>query len=299
LEYNQSRPSCGLDEKGGIVNKKFHVIAFLALFVFLPTASKAAGLTIRLYSGGNYLQGGDLNGGLNGWTDYWKASYRESGYPNQAGSFNPVHLGFLGGGDLIFQLSPRFGIGLGAEYFEAAKSSTLTFQSTSSNLTWTIMGKASALPAKASLFYFIPLGRNVTLSVHGGIGYYWAQTRLESHLMSTAPVIDYLIDAKAKGLGYHGGLGLEWKLFPKVNFLIEAVGRYASLTGFEGETTIVDSGSWKGKLYYWEASNSYISKYDYIDLLAGAPGGTGLLLARDAKIDFSGICLRGGIVIRL
>jgi hypothetical protein len=103
------------------VNKKLHAAAVLALFVFLPMDAKAAGLTIRLYSGGNYLQGGDLNGGLNGWTDYWKASYRESGYPNQAGSFNPVHFGFLGGGDLIFQLSPRFGIGLGAEYFRGVE----------------------------------------------------------------------------------------------------------------------------------------------------------------------------------
>jgi hypothetical protein len=65
------------------VNKKLHAAAVLALFVFLPMDAKAAGLTIRLYSGGNYLQGGDLNGGLNGWTDYWKASYRESGYPNR------------------------------------------------------------------------------------------------------------------------------------------------------------------------------------------------------------------------
>jgi len=281
------------------VKKKLQAIALLSLFVFLPIAAKAAGLTIRLYGGGNYLRGGDLNGGLQGWTDYWKGSYRQSGYPDQAGSFNPVHFGFLGGGDLIFQLSPRFGIGLGAEYFGASKSSTLTFQSTNSNLTWTIAGKPSAVPVKASLFYFVPLGKNVTLSIHGGAGYYWAQTRLESNTVSTAPVIEYLIDAKAAGIGFHGGLGLEWKLFPKVNFLIEAVGRYASLTGFEGETTIVGSGSWKGKLYYWEATNSYLARYAYIDLLGGPPGGVAILSLREAKIDFSGICLRGGIVIRL
>jgi hypothetical protein len=282
------------------VNKKLHAAAaILALLVLIPITARAAGLTIRLYSGVNYLQGGDLNGGLQGWTDYWKGSYRQSGYPNQAGSFNPVHLGFLGGGDLIFQLSPRFGIGLGAEYFEASKSSTLTFQSTSSNLTWTIAGKPSAVPVKASLFYFVPLGKNVTLSIHGGAGYYWAQTRLESNTVSAAPVIEYLIDAKAAGVGFHGGFGLEWKLFPKVNFLVEAVGRYASLTGFEGETTIVGSGSWKGKLYYWEATNSYLARYAYIDLLGGPPSGAAILSLREAKIDFSGICLRGGIVIRL
>lgn len=77
------------------MNKKIRSgVLLLLLFVFLPKAMNAAVLTIRLYGGGTYLQGGDLNSGMKGWADYWKAYYKLQGYLQQTGSFVPVHLGF-------------------------------------------------------------------------------------------------------------------------------------------------------------------------------------------------------------
>jgi len=277
------------------MNKKIRsFVPLLLLFVFLPKALDASVLTIRLYGGGTYLQGGDINSGMKGWADYYKAYYGTYGYPQQTGSFAPVHLGFDAGGDIIFHLTTRFGIGLGAEYLMATKSSTLAFQSTASSFTMRFVGIPSAIPAKLSLFYFLPLGNRVRVSLHAGAGYYSASARLESHSS-----IDYIIDSSAKGIGYHGGLGLEWELFPKFCLLIEAAGRYASLSGFEGDVTMVGLGGWKGKLYYWGATASFLDKFNYIDLLIGAPGGTGFLFVREAKIDFSGFSLRAGFVIKL
>ena len=269
-------------------------ILLLFLLAFLPGTADASVLTIRLFGGGTYLQGGDLNGGIKGWADFYKAYYLYYGSPQQSGSFNPVHLGFNAGGDIIFNLSSRFGIGLGTEYLLATKSSTLTFQSPDTNLTMRFVGKPSAAQAKVGLFYFLPLGRNLTLNLHAGVGYYWAKGRLESHSS-----YDYIIDSDAKGIGYHGGLGLEWKLSSKLSLLIEGAGRYAVLSGFDGKVTMVGLGGWNGKLYYWGATRSYIENYNYIDLLIDAPGGTGITFVREAKIDFSGFSLRAGFVIRL
>ena len=92
---------------------------------------------------------------------------------------------------------------------------------------------------------------------------------------------------------------MEWELFPKFCLLIEAAGRYAVLSGFEGKVTMVGLGGWNGKLYYWGATASFLDKFNYIDLLLGAPEGTGFLFVREAKIDFGGFSLRAGFVIKL
>jgi hypothetical protein len=284
--------------EGGTVSKKIRpvLLFFLALTAF-PVASNA-GLSFRFYGGGAYLRGGDINDGMKGWTDYWKANYQQQGYPTQSGSFNPVNYGYTFGGDIIIHLTARLGIGLGAEFLQASKSSTLTFQSPSTTINWTIVGKPSAVPVKASLFYVLPLGSRAAISLHAGAGYYSANARMESHL-KTSSETSYLIDSSAKGVGYHAGLGLELKLFPKVFFLIEGAGRYVVLSGFEGNVTMLPEGGWKGKLYYWGASTSYLSRFNYIDLLAGAPNSTGYIFFREAKIDYSGFSLRAGFVIKL
>lgn len=269
-------------------------LTFLFLLLFGPLVMDAGPLKFRLFGSGNYIQGGDLNRGLQGWTDYWKANYNAQGYTQQTGSFNPVHQGFDVGGDVILLLSSHWGLGLGTEYIMATKSSTLTFQSATKEINWEILGKVEAVPAKLSLFYFIPVKDSLTIIFHAGVGYYSAKTRLESRSDS-----EYLIDANATGIGYHGGIGLEMKLFTGVYFFVEGAGRYASLSGFRGKVTITGDGGWDGKLYYWEAKHTYIDNFGYIDLLVGPPSGPAFKFVREAKIDFNGFSLRAGISIRL
>lgn len=277
------------------MNKRTLVgLALLFLLFVAPLAMEAGPLKFRIFGGGDYLQGGDLNRGLQGWTDYWKANYNAQGYTQQTGSFNPINLGLNIGGDVILLLSPHWGLGLGTEYIMATKSSALTFQSATKEITWDILGKVQAMPAKLSLFYFIPVKDSLTIIFHAGTGYYSAKTRLESR-----SDIEYIIDANATGVGFHGGLGLEMKLFTGVHFFVEGAGRYAALSGFKGKTTITGDGSWDGTLYYWEAKHNYIDNYGYIDLVGGPPSGAAVKFVREAKIDFSGFSLRAEISIRI
>ncbi|MHB8055710.1 MAG: hypothetical protein ACYDH3_10740 [Candidatus Aminicenantales bacterium] len=280
--------------------KKALIAGLLAasILIFVPAAANAGGFSFRLFGGGNYLAGGDLNKGLQGWADYWKASRGYQGYTQQAGSFNPVHLGFDAGADIVFNLTPNWGVGFGMEYLLASKTSNFTFQSATQTIQWEYLGKPSALPVKVSVFYFLPLSDKLTLGFHAGAGYYWANARLESR-QDINPNIEYIIDSSAKGVGFHGGISLEMKLGPGVNFLLEAAGRYAAFSGFTGKVTISGDGGWEGTLRYWEANTSYLDNYAYIDLTGAPPTGSSIKLVRDAKIDFSGVSLRAGIVIRL
>lgn len=269
-------------------------LTLLFLLLVAPLAMEAGRLKLRIFGGGDYLQGGDLNRGLQGWTDYWKANYNAQGYTQQTGSFNPINLGLNVGGDVILLLSQHWGFGMGTEYIMATKSSALTFQSATKEITWDILGKVQAMPAKLSLFYFIPVKDSLTIIFHAGAGYYSAKTRLESSQDS-----EYIIDASATGIGYHAGLGLEMKLFTGVHLFVEGAGRYASLSGFRGKVMITGDGGWDGKLYYWEAKHTYIDNFGYIDLLVGPPSGPAFKFVREAKIDFSGFSLRAGISIKL
>jgi len=265
------------------------------LFALLPMTVEAGTISFRLHGGVSYLRGGDLNDGLQGWADYWIAEYNAYGHPYQTGAFNPIHLGGNFGGDVIFQVTPRMGIGLGTEYLMAKRTSTLTFQG---GVTWDYFGKPAAVPAKLSVFYFLPAGKAFQVVFHAGLGYYWAKARLESHTKSASPM-DYIIDSSASGIGFHGGVGLEWTLSSHLSFLIEGAGRYASFSGFEGTTTIVGSGGWSGKLYYCGSSAPVLAHFNYIDLLASPPSGPGFSFTREAKIDFSGFGLRVGAVVKI
>ncbi len=269
-----------------------------SILILVPAAANASLFSFCVYGGGAYLAGGDLNKGLQGWADYWKAARNYQGYTKQTGSFNPVHLGPNAGADVIFYLSPNWGVGIGTEYLVASKKSNFTFQSATQTLNWEYLGKLSALPVKVSVFYILPLSDRLTLGFHAGAGYYWANARLESR-QDINPNIEYIIDSSAKGVGYHGGISLEMKLCSGVNLLFEAAGRYAALSGFTGTVTITGAGGWEGTLRYWEDKTTYLDHYGYIDLTTDPPSGPTFKLVRDAKIDFSGVSLRAGIVIRI
>ena len=275
------------------------LVAMTVVFCLLliPSVLSAGSFSFRLYGGGNYLSGGDLNKGLQGWADYWTARRIDEGYALQSGSFNPVHLGLGAGGDILFHLTPRLAVGIGTEYIAASKSTSFAFQAPLESIDWEYVGKPSAVPVKLSVFYFLPLGDRMKVGIHAGAGYYWADARIESDTTGSEE-INYLIESKAKGIGFHGGIALEMKLLSNISVFIEAAGRYLSLSGFTGSVTIDEgAGSWDGTLHYWEATTSFISRYGYIDLLGGPPSGSSIFLSRDAKIDFSGASLRIGVVI--
>lgn len=281
-------------------NKSFVIFLLILTSACLPLKAegKTFPISFRLYGGASFIGGGDLNDGLQGWADYWKANYPHIGHPYIAGAYNPVHLGVDLGIDVLYQISPRVSVGLGAEFLMAKRTTNMTFQP---DIDWAYFGQPSAVPIKLSGFYFLPAGNRLKVVLHAGLGYYLAKARLESHV-KPPNAIDYVIDSSAAGIGFHGGVGLEWEFSSHLSLLIEGAGRYASISGFEGTTTVTDSsgsGSWDGKLYYFGASRSYAADYNYIDLLAGEPGGSWLKFKRDAKVDFSGFALRLGIIVRL
>ena len=113
---------------------------FILVTACLPPAAEASPgrIEFRFYGGGAYIAGGDLNDGLQGWADYWKARYPYLGHPYKTGANRSVHYGFDLGGDIVFQITPRLGIGLGAELLRAKRTTNMTFQP---DIDWSYFGE--------------------------------------------------------------------------------------------------------------------------------------------------------------
>ena len=124
------------------------------------------------------------------------------------------------------------------------------------------------------------------------MGYYLAKADIDY-------VLWFLTSIRAEyrttggGLGFHGGLGLEFTLSPMIGIIAELKGRYASFSNFEGSVDAIFpslpglNDSINGKLYAYDASGN-----TYVDLNTSIPGGD-----RAAKVDFSGFSFVVGLII--
>ena len=271
-------------------------------FVLTGTASgQGLSLKVRLYGGMNYLSGGDLNDGLEGMMKYEGDWAQTLGY-TFSGQFNGAHGGPTFGGDFILQITPLFGIGLGTGYLGASRESKFTLTTPVMNATETITPDLHAVPLKLSFFLSFPSGA-ITVSLHAGLGYYiatasgnWRRDEIDGWTNN-----HYEVESKG-GIGFHGGLGLEFNISSHFAVFLEAQGQYASLSGFEATYLFTSSfgatATTSGKLYYIEGDLLDGQYYPWLILETTPPSGPGYRTVREAKVDFSGGEIVAGIVVK-
>ncbi len=281
-------------------------IVVLAMIPVLTAADPGAcfgsnlRLSLNLYGGLNYLSGSDLNTGLQGLNDFEAKTYWFFGLTRIGGEYKPVHLGASFGGDLIIQFTPALGVGVGAGYLQGSSQSALTFSPVNAVVDTT--AKLSAIPLRVSVFYTLPLGSGFEVRLQAGLDYYLAKMSydLNSHAAGTGT--RYQAEADGGGLGFHGGLGLEFDLSPGVSLFFEGQGRYANLGGFDGTFSVTNWLGWHasdtGKLYYFVLNTGVLGAYPVIAALGTMPGGPAVSQAREAKIDFSGFSALAGLLFR-
>jgi hypothetical protein len=292
------------------MKKLIIVCAVVLLLLFLlPSQAKAqyneGRFAFKFYGGLNYLAGADLNDSMKGWSEYYAWGWGLLGY-STSNTFKAANLGMNFGGDFIFQFTPSMGVGLGVGYLQASSTSKI-------NYTWltpalpdideTYEVKASAIPIKASFYYFLPTSGMINVNLHAGVGYYlataYARYRAEVLTLWEQNVYDNL---PGGGIGFHGGIGLEFKLSPMIGVFVEGQGRYAAFSNFEGDALYTDSGGTSttntGKAWTFDATGAgHTFTLSVIDTTA--PSGSGISNVRQTKVDFSGFSLVAGIIVRL
>lgn len=285
------------------------VIAIASIILSLqPRLLLAQGrFSLRLQGGWAYLSGGDVNPGTRAFFDWREAMWGASEFGYQA-----VHNGFELGGEVVFELSQRLGVGIGAGYLEISRPSDLyLYDPVYIGPEETVIAepRLSAVPIQASIHFSAPLTKKFNFHAEAGASYYFkARYSDESwvRLWSMDTEAGYIhintsAEQKKLPIGAFGGIGLEYDLQHNLSLLVEVRGRYARFRGSRG-TSVLESDyrmpfSEQGVLYY-EVVPALTDMTRLLMVQSSPPDGPDGE-PRQAVIDFSGVSLQVGIRIRL
>jgi opacity protein-like surface antigen len=269
------------------------------LLLAWPQAGNASLFEIKIYGGYNYLDGGDLNVGMSGWLE----AYKELGGlwgVNPQGDYQPFHGGLDIGGDLILHITPIVGIGLGGGLIQVGSNTEVTFPGGQLRL----KPRVTVIPLRAGIYFSLPVGSLVSLSLNGGAEYYLAKFKYTNR--EEGPTYwkqsESNLDSRGK-VGFFGGAGIEIKLSRNISFLLEGRGRIGRVDGFEGEH--VASASYYPtaietvKLWYANVNLPFQGWHKLVFLSnVPIPPLPDFQDVRLARLDLKGFSALGGLVFR-
>lgn len=284
------------------------VLCFLVLGVFLfcfPSRAqeaeeeefKGAGIHFRLKGAWALFSGGDLEKGTAGRYDRIVGDLSATGLVVTKKEKKSLHSGYEMDGDLVYYFTPRVGIGFGGSFVQGRKESSVLFHVPGSveDYKMSSQPELKVLSLRLGLFLALPLNRLLTVCASAGPAWHFAEFKYTGDLI--IPGLENALhqEGKANHWGVQGSLGLEIRMNRRLAFIVEAQGRYAKVSGFEGKEQTYEwqgghSGSVdeKGTLYIIEGE-----EYPRLDIIQAQPDGA--LQARKAVLNFSGLSLSAGL----
>jgi hypothetical protein len=262
-----------------------------------PETAKTAGsslpfrFNLSLMGGGSYIAGGDLNPGIQGLAGLYGDILGIQG----EGNIESVHLGYSLDIQLLFPLSSQLSWGIGLEFLQAKNESSVDFRQGPVLQTLHTHPRLSAVP----ISLFLSLSPLTNLYVRGGISYYFARCFYLYQIRADDWIQEWEGKANARGLGLIGGLGFIKNLTPSLSFVAEGTGRLIKIEGFTGKGTSNDETGQilteEGKLYFIQNQVLEQRTHSTLFIRKTKPNEAGIIAAREAKINLSGISLRIGL----
>jgi hypothetical protein len=273
-------------------------LLIVALMSFAAPSSAADGrFAIRLSGGLGYLSLAEMNNGLRGvLNDIW-ASFQ--GDLTSASTYNDLKMGTNFVVDVIYYLSPKIGVGVGAEFIRGRKTSMYSWTGPRAGSV-SAEPLLTAIPLKAGLFFKLPLSGRLSFTADIGAGYY--QASLDNtyawEVAGIVPLTTERFKVSAWSPGFHGGIGLEYSLGSRLALFFEALGRVAKVKGLKGTVQYNQNAAQSATLYYYEQIID-TTWYPILDASAAAPtAGPDTRNVREATIDLTGGSALIGLVIR-
>ncbi len=265
------------------LNNKSTFFLFLCLF-FFSLHCEASPPSIRIYSAGSWIEGGDLNRNIQGWTGYF--ADRNLGPYEAAFSLKELHRQKSFGAEILYPLTSGLSVGLGVEfltgategeaysrlsqeqdYFNSAEDFGTIFIDEQS--TQDPRYKLQSMPLNLTFYYSFPFGSRFVFFLGCGGSYYFGRlTYTEDYEysfnykdeknLSGTPVefVDrysstgiYSEDTTCNALGLHALSGLEVRIGRRLHLVVEAFGRKVGFSGWKG--TKNDRYTWNHTYGYW------------------------------------------------
>jgi len=289
---------------------------FTCLFCVLALASLGfSQFTFKFKAGMAWIDGNDYNSIITGQMNY--ADDVKNPGTSVQGSFEKLKSGTNFQGELIFDVTPSFGLGLGAGYFKAGKESTVKLDTTFwllwIPLLWNVENtytpKLSVIPIFLNLHYYLPVASILNIDFYGGPGYYLTSFDFtndwEWGIAGLFPQAGTETFKASKGtIGFQGGIGLEVELAAGFGLFLDICGQYAKISELKGDWTDKQVGffnNWSksGSGYYfwyydWQVGGK---KYAWGAFAEDKPSDPSFSGVRKAAINLTGYSLSGGIKI--
>jgi hypothetical protein len=250
-------------------------VAFCGADQSQASSGKKVSLSLKLSAGAGYLLNGmgDLNTYRLGREAWAGRLDQEPGYSSALDWGRPSFVPDLSA-DIIVHIGSRFGFGFGTGFIQGQSNGvhSVTYSGqgnnwwsgepyeetgrTADNYTFEL----TAVPIKFDLYFFQPLKSSGTLLLfaYAGVGYYFGKVKksTDRHDESETDYSSYIYadesdshlgeEAKDETFGFHGGLGLEFKISRAISLCSEVFARY------------VDFNDWRGDLDYSYRSSSKV-----------------------------------------
>jgi hypothetical protein len=299
--------------------KKFGYLTLTLLLAAIlsapaPALADGGGLKfdLRIHGGFSRLAAGDVNTGSGGMYAFYKL-FADYGDYTSSGGYEPLHGGYDAGADVILLLSSRFGVGLGIGFLKSTGDADMTLTPPDSgDMIFEGGSTLSAFPIRAGLYYSLPIVGNLSLTANGGVAFYAGlrfrdRFHVEQGPIFSTQVITATRTSLSKNLGYQGGLGLEYKITPKLGAIVEVQGRYARFENFGSATVYMASAEGgsdtrEGKIYLRSQTLSpdplIVFNTFVVDSTPPTPNPPDLVIS-EPKFDLSGFCVQAGFRIRI
>ena len=208
--------------------------------------------------------------------------------------------------EFLYRPARNFAIGVGTGFLRKTDDTRLAAELedlAGISLDWTATHQL--IPLRLSGYYFVALGSRLTAHARVGIGYYFGRmtytVRTEETLLGITIWEQNDGEATAGGIGFHGGLGLEYPLSTTFALFVEAAGRLVSLKDWSVKND--HSAAWTsehetGTFWYAEERDEALGKYyPTLQMFEERPAGPDLRDVREAAFGFSGFALKAGLRI--
>jgi hypothetical protein len=259
-------------------------------------------LSLKLSGGYAYLYVHDIKRGIEDWAEGRKREAEgNKNWLYLGQKIRSLNSGIHLEGELLLFFTPRIGISLGTGYIYAdlqEGETEVLVQRPTGIFSQVYPITVSAYPLVLSGYYFIPLSSRLHVYARGGGGLAWAKyVNREARKFESAANYNYfrLENASAIGPIFVGGLGFVYETDVGVRFFLECLARTAKIQGFSGENKLEE----KGTLYYFE---EYIPDFDLWqaknEIRAEKPSGSNFRSVSEAMVDFSGLSVKIGFIIR-
>jgi hypothetical protein len=196
-------------------NKAKTILVLLTVSLISLTGTAQSGekfkpqFSLKLTGGLGYMSGGDINTYTESLNNLFKDGAEYLG-DSITGEIEKLNFSSDWEVELRTEIGHRFEIGLGAGYIHAKDKSHLDYiEETAYGTKITPISfnpRITAIPLKLGVYYKFPFIFDTKFFLNLGADYYFVQGSLYTRLEGS------ITDVYSKGAGFHGGIGIEYKL---------------------------------------------------------------------------------------